>query len=914
MMSRNRSFGSARMNGFWVGVMALAIIGCAMAAPCEAAEPLKLYVSPNGNDLWSGINAMGGAPDGPLASLKGARDRVRRLKSKKGATDRGVRVIFADGVYELDKTVVFTGADSGSARGPITYEAAEGAKPVISGGRRITGFKLSSNGKVWETQIPAVAAGTWYFRQLFVNDKRYIRARDPNPEDYWYHIERQLAPMQGAVARFAEGDIKPFRPLDDAELVLLRIWNISRFYIESINMKERIITGHTEKPLGSMARWAFDKRYYLENAIEFLDSPGEWYLDRKTGKLYVMGYKGDNLAKADIVAPAVDRLLRFEGKPKPGRLRYVAFKGLTFSHSTWTLKRAGHNAHQGDLAVGAAIEGDFMDSCEFLNCRFTHLGRHALWLRKGCVKNRMVGCEFSDLGGGAIILAENLRGHVFIQHRTRDNEIANNHIYDCGKVWHGAVGIWVGPADNTRVHHNHIHDLTYSGISCGLTWADIPSGAHHNVIEYNHVHDVMQVMGDGGAIYILGCQPGTKVQYNVIHDIQGWYTYGTGIYLDNGTADITVENNFIARTIGANLVLHQGGRHKIRNNIFALAATGTCHPSGTKDNIMQNNIIYVREGVIFSSKHKNSTADMDHNLYYYEGGEAVDFPEGDTFEQWRARGQDRNSLVADPLFVDVKNGNFNLKKNSPALKTGFRPFKIPVIGPASDDRRKSPKLVEAFALDKGKSRAKKIRARRKTVPQLVVAKAPGKISIDGKIGKYEWKGIKPVRLMQVARGKSLPKAKNIMRLAYDDKGLYVALYNEVLDSGSLRADANNWGANDGAEICFQDVIGKKKYGPVFVVRGYPTGYSESADDGGAPLKDARRLGRAVKFAASLSDSEWTGEWYIPFSAALIRTFKDKKIPFNVCMRRAARHRWVMWLDTGASTYNLEAAGEISFAE
>ncbi|MCS6831427.1 MAG: hypothetical protein NZ749_12400 [bacterium] len=154
-----------------------------------AQTPIYLYVSPNGNDSWSGRQPRPNASrtDGPLASLKGARDAVRRLKAS-GQLRTPVHVRFASGSYPLTEPVVFTPEDSGTAQSPIIYEAAPNAKPVLEGGRRIRGFREWKNG-IWAAEIPEVREGKWYFRQLFVNDKRAVRARSPN-RFYYYMLGR----------------------------------------------------------------------------------------------------------------------------------------------------------------------------------------------------------------------------------------------------------------------------------------------------------------------------------------------------------------------------------------------------------------------------------------------------------------------------------------------------------------------------------------------------------------------------------------------------------------------------------------------------------------------------------------------------------------------------------------------------
>ena len=150
------------------------ILAVVWIATVNAGQAETLHVAPNGNDQWSGRfpRPNAAATDGPLASLRGARDAIRQRKAE-GPLTEPVRVLVADGSYPLEETLVLTAEDSGTELCPIRYEAAPGARPVFSGGRQITGFRRSDDG-LWVAQVPEVAAGKWYFEQLWVNGRRAI--------------------------------------------------------------------------------------------------------------------------------------------------------------------------------------------------------------------------------------------------------------------------------------------------------------------------------------------------------------------------------------------------------------------------------------------------------------------------------------------------------------------------------------------------------------------------------------------------------------------------------------------------------------------------------------------------------------------------------------------------------------------
>ena len=473
--------------------------------------------------------------------------------------------------------------------------------------------------------------------------------------------------------------------------------DLSRHPLISIDKAKNIARFRVPKDLKKISWWRSDRRYYVENSLSFLDTPGEWYLDAKRRVIYVHPAEGHDLAKATVLAPVLDRLMEFKGRPE-SKIVNLHFEGLAFAHSGCVLPERGYHGSQADVKAGAAIEADFLSHSSFRRCSFRHLGRYALWIRRGCTGNAVADCEFSDLGAGAVEVGEDTRSSTTIKHETTGNEVSGNHLHDGGHIFHGTVGIWVGPASTTRIARNHIHHFPYSGISVGWNWSDSPSGAHHNVIESNRIHDVMTIMPDGAGIYTLGRQPGTVIRDNVIHDVTGWNAQGRGIYLDQGSSEMIIENNLCARTLGASLVLHQSNRNILRNNIFALSATRAINPPRSKDNVLERNIIYCKESYAFRLGAEAEAVRMNHNLYYEAHGNPLTFPGGVTFEEWRNAGQDTASKIADPKFADVERGDFSLSADSPALKLGFKPFELPVIGPERTNRFKSPRMLRLFKL------------------------------------------------------------------------------------------------------------------------------------------------------------------------------------------------------------------------
>jgi hypothetical protein len=278
----------------------------------RGTEAVTLYVSSSGNDTWSGWPAQPNKErtDGPLASLVGARDAIRRLKSQ-GLIDSPVSVIVLDGTYTLTEPFILTPQDSGTEECPISYEAAAGARPVFTGGRVITGFKPGENG-LWQTYIAEVAAGRWYFEQLFVNPvrdpkigtslngtiekvsngvngRRAVRARTPN-KFYHYTGTTSEVPVNGSEDQYRRTTsvspdvLAPLQNLDsreirDVTLVAYHKWCITRRYLTEIDAAASTIITVGEK-LKTYSDWPENTRFHLENFKAALDAPGEWFLHR----------------------------------------------------------------------------------------------------------------------------------------------------------------------------------------------------------------------------------------------------------------------------------------------------------------------------------------------------------------------------------------------------------------------------------------------------------------------------------------------------------------------------------------------------------------------------------------------------------------------------------------------------------
>ncbi|MCB0669947.1 MAG: right-handed parallel beta-helix repeat-containing protein [Saprospiraceae bacterium] len=557
----------------------LAILGMSLIS---CSQPHVFFLSPNGNDEHSGTREM------PFATFEKAQSKVREITAKEGITDITVNLL--PGTYYLQKPVVFTHNDSGASLNKVIYQATSPDSVIISGGIEIKNWEWDEEHQLWHTVVPADPRYPDAFRELFINETRAVRARFP---DTSYLRIVQAGHDRRTNFYFSPEDFpRPENPVD-VELILLHDWSITRTGIKEIDFSGHQIfatdsIGAKSLPFFNLDHWEKNPRYFLENDLAFLNSAYEWYFEKGTRELFLKLPPNTSPQDQRIVIPVQDQLMVLSGQ-KDDPVGNLIFRGLQFSHCAWTLphdRYAGIQACHHDLpdstggwsTVAAAIHTMWCENIVFEDCSFQHLGGSAIHLGTATRDCQISRSHLADISGNGIMIGEG-------QHRKVDEEAwwkivpeqvaSGNKIDHCtitsiGRQFYGAVAIWCGLTANSTISNNHIYAVPYSGVSVGWMWNPDPTPAEANIISGNHIHDIMQILSDGGGIYMLGRQPGSEIIGNHIHDVKinAGRAESNGMFIDEGSTAIKIGNNLIYHIARSPLRFHRAGKNLVSENLL----------------------------------------------------------------------------------------------------------------------------------------------------------------------------------------------------------------------------------------------------------------------------------------------------------------------------------------------------------
>lgn len=515
------------------------------------------FVSPQGNDAWSGKLAAPNAEgtDGPWATLAKARDGVRA--ARKAGDQTAATVFLRGGTHPLPGGLKLNAEDSGTAEAPATWRAYENEKPLLIGGRPISGWKAGENG-TFEADVAAQGFKGVAFRQLLFGGSRQPLARYPNfdPQNPygggWAYADGEMWPMYADkegenkhTLLVKAQDLRKWEKPDEVEVFIFpryNWWN-DILRIKEIDVEKRTIT--TVKD-ASYAMRAND-RFYFQGAKEELDAPGEWYLDKATGKLFFRPPGKEDAAALDgqVFAPTTRDILALEG------VSHFILRGLTF-----------------ECADGSAVVLRKSENCKVVACTVRNVGDFSgtAVSVEGGTNNGVIGCDISFAGRNAVSLSGGDRKKL----AATGNYAENCYIHHTGVYYKQGAGVTLDGVGQ-RVSHNLIHDTPRFAIMFG---------GNDHVLEFNHLRHIALETEDVGATYCGGrdwiSPRGTVIRHNFIHDVLGygwngqWVSpyFAWGIYLDDNSGGVDVIGNIVARCGRSLIHGHSARDNRVQNNIF----------------------------------------------------------------------------------------------------------------------------------------------------------------------------------------------------------------------------------------------------------------------------------------------------------------------------------------------------------
>jgi hypothetical protein len=504
-----------------------------------------------------GDDSNPGTEERPFASIEHARDMIWATNlMMKDTNTKDTIVVIHGGVYPVSETIRFDAMDSGRNGFDIIYRAAEGETPVFSGGITVNGWEPVPDSQLWKATLNDVQP----FRQLYVNGVRAQRAVS----------QKTITGLHWAAGDFSEKDgivvssstLPDFSRPQDLELHWVYEWKDMRLLVKGVeNNSDDTKTISMMQPYFSYALQEGEKSpkyntpFYLENGIELLDEPGEWYYNSDTRELFYMPRQGENMSLAEVVIPQTQTLIEITGGAVGQEVHNIAFEGLTFAYAGWTrASEIGTIGIQAQALIAseggrdmtpAHVQVNSANDIRFEGCRFEHLGAVGLHLNNNVYQTTVQGNLFHDISDAAVVVGH--WNHVYItdpstQAASYDNLIANNLIQNVGVEYWGAPAITAYYVNNLNIVHNEISNIPYTGISVGWGWASKADSitAHDNLVANNLITDLLQRAKDGGGIYTLGQQPNTIIEENVIRRLERDYAC---LYPDEGSAYMTFRNN-----------------------------------------------------------------------------------------------------------------------------------------------------------------------------------------------------------------------------------------------------------------------------------------------------------------------------------------------------------------------------------
>ncbi len=554
----------------------------------------EIWISPKGSDFNDGTRQS------PKATLTSALRQAREWRrTEDNRIQGGITIYVEGGTYAFHEPVFIRPEDSGTKESPTIIRSVGDEKVILSGGISINGWK--KQGKVWVADVPVFNGRPLDFRQLWVNGKKAVRARDVEDFEKMNRIcsvdEKNEILYVPAVSIRRLIDNKGNLKAKYAEMVLHQMWCVANLRIRSVEVQgdsaairfhqpESRIQFEHPWPRPMVTTDGHNSAFYLTNARELQDVPGEWYHDIDARKVYYYPREGEKMQEAEVIVPAVETLVRVEGTlDRP--VCHIRFEKITFSYTTWMRpSEKGHVPLQAGMYLtdgyridpkmqrnylnhlldnqgwlgrpAAAVRVVAARQIDFERCRFEHLGSTGLDYEEAVQGGVVRGCLFRDIAGNGLLVGSfSPAAHeTHLPYDPADRrevctqqQINNCYFTEIGNEDWGCLAIAAGYVGDVNIEHNEISEVPYSGISLGWGWTQTVNCMRNNRVHANLIHHYAKHMYDVAGIYTLGSQPKSYVTENCVHSIyKPGYVHDPNhwfyLYTDEGSSFITVRDNW----------------------------------------------------------------------------------------------------------------------------------------------------------------------------------------------------------------------------------------------------------------------------------------------------------------------------------------------------------------------------------
>jgi len=920
-----------------------------------------IYVSLQGDD------SNPGTKERPFATIKKAQEEVIRLKEK-GMPKGGVVVYLRGGRYFLEDNIVFQEKDSGIENAPVVYRSYPGEEAKITGGRQITNFKPLSDpdiirrlpdeakDRIWVADLKE--AGITEYGQLLNRGMGRARpgalelicngtimklARWPN--EGWVRVAG-LTQVDGKrrnteyqIGKFIYSGDRPDRWTEEKDMWAKGYLGVSQPYclthmkIGAINTNEKTISLLPNTLPGAATWWApgpvaRNHPYFVYNILSELDAPGEFYLDRDTGKLYF--YPPDDIKKSEVIATTLDKpVFSFEDTSNIV-LMNLLIEG-TWQHGI--VMNKGRN----NLVAG---------------CTIRNTGQFAVRIESGW-EHGVVGCDMYDMGEGGVAVDGGDREKLIPSRHT----VENNHIYRFNRFCGGyRQGVQVNGVGQT-VSHNVIHDAPHQLIYFN---------ANDHVIEFNELYDGPYEGGEIGTMYIYGepwylMNRGTVIRNNFLHHINSHsspnLTHGvTTVHIDAMNAGLVLTKNIFYKT--SNGISNTYPGNYLTENIFVdVENRGIGHDDRSAVFYKNSNIeagpnLYVMANL--SELLRNVNYKQPPWSYRYPPLVGIMEKEPEVWGKIQGsiirrnvnigqplvifrRGSKGTTLFEnnwdgeDPMFRNKEEMDFEIRPGSPVYgRIGYEPIKMKNIGVYRDELRASWPIDKYYRPDSDEAADMKSRMTnlKRISPPLYydIPARKGNIEIDGDLKKDEWFGLDKGKAMVIDRyfnGENKEGAKTYAWLQHERDFIYIALANES-DPWNENMPLRRKEHLPVFEIDIESQAGSHSRGwwmedmptgPIYIIWGSFDGKWGVHNNFGMPFNAVKTIEQAIEYKLMVQDKEnlcWTSEMKIPLGNIGINPIEANMLAFNIGVSK--RGGWFAWVPTGGSTWRIENAGFIKFNE